>query len=208
MARYTEAKCRICRREGVKLFLKGDRCFTDKCAQERRPYPPGQHGRTRKKMSDYAVQLREKQKVRRMYGVLEGQFKTSFKIADRKKGVTGTNLLMILERRLDNVIFRLGFANSRNQARQLVRHGLFKLNGRRVDIPSLQVKPGDVIEVREKNRKTPVLAEAQEVVARRACPSWLELDGQAFKGKILAMPTREDIQFSINEQLIVELYSK
>ena len=208
MARYTEAKCRICRREGAKLFLKGDRCYTDKCAYERRPYAPGQHGRIRKKMSDYAVQLREKQKTRRMYGILEGQFRAYFQRADMQKGVTGENLLTALERRMDNVIYRLGFANSRNQARQLVRHGIFTVNGRRVTIPSLQVKVGDVIEVRERNRQSPIIQEAQQVIARRGCPAWLEVDGEKLKGKVNALPTREDVQFPINEQLIVELYSK
>jgi small subunit ribosomal protein S4 len=208
LARYTEAKCRICRREGGKLFLKGDRCYTDKCAYERRPYAPGQHGRIRKKMSDYAVMLREKQKTRRMYGILEGQFRAYFQRADMKKGVTGENLLSFLERRMDNVVYRLGFANSRNQARQLVRHGLFVLNGHRVTIPSLQVKVGDVIEVREKNRQSPIILEAQQVIARRGCPAWLEVDGEKLKGKVNALPTREDVQFPINEQLIVELYSK
>ncbi|MEA4857398.1 MAG: 30S ribosomal protein S4 [Solidesulfovibrio sp.] len=208
MARYTEAKCRICRREGAKLFLKGDRCYTDKCAYERRPYAPGQHGRIRKKMSDYAIQLREKQKTRRMYGILEEQFRAYFHRADQKKGVTGENLLSFLERRLDNVVYRLGFANSRNQARQLVRHGIFTLNGRRVNVPSLQVKVGDVIEVRERNRQSPIILEAQQVIARRGCPAWLEVDGEKLKGKVNALPTREDVQFPINEQLIVELYSK
>ncbi|CCO25238.1 30S ribosomal protein S4 [Maridesulfovibrio hydrothermalis] len=208
MARYTKAKCRLCRREGEKLFIKGDRCFTDKCSYERRPYAPGIAGRMRKKMSDYAIQLREKQKVRRMYGVLEGQFRSYFKRADSMKGVTGANLLVLLETRLDNAVYRLGFANSRSQARQLVRHGIFKMNGRRVNIPSMHVKPGDVIEVRDEARKIPVIMEAQEVIARRGCPEWLESDGAAFKGEIKAMPTREDIQFPINEQLIVELYSK
>ena len=208
MARYTEAKCRICRREGAKLFLKGDRCYTDKCAYERRPYAPGQHGRIRKKMSDYAIQLREKQKTRRMYGILEGQFRAYFQRADMKTGVTGENLLSFLERRMDNVIYRLGFANSRNQARQLVRHGIFTLNGHRVTIPSMQVKVGDVIEVRERNRQSPIILEAQQVIARRGCPAWLEVDGEKLKGKVNALPTREDVQFPINEQLIVELYSK
>ncbi|WP_272700302.1 30S ribosomal protein S4 [Desulfovibrio sp. Fe33] len=208
MARYTEAKCKLCRREGEKLFLKGDRCYTDKCAYEKRPYPPGHAGRLRHKMSDYAVQLREKQKVRRMYGILEGQFRMYYHRADAMKGVTGHNLLFLLERRLDNVIYRLGFANSRDQARQLVRHGIFKLNGRRVSIPSMQVKAEDVIEVRDEARKIPVINEAQEVIARRGCPEWLESDGANFKGTVKAMPSREDIQFPINEQLIVELYSK
>ncbi len=208
MAKYNDAKCRMCRREGTKLFLKGDRCYTDKCAYDRRPYAPGQHGRARKKVSDYAVQLREKQKVRRVYGVLERQFRGYFHKADMAKGVTGANLLAILERRLDNVIYRLGFANSRQQARQLVRHGIFTLNGRKVNIPSLQVRVGDTVEVPEANRKIPVIAEAQEVIARRGCPSWLEVDGPSFKGVVKALPQREDIQFPINEHLIVELYSK
>jgi small subunit ribosomal protein S4 len=208
LARYTGAKCRLCRREGAKLFLKGDRCFTDKCAYERRPYAPGQHGRIRKKMSDYAVQLREKQKVRRMYGILEEQFRAYFQRADMKKGVTGDNLLIFLERRMDNVIYRMGFANSRNQARQLVRHGIFTLNGRRVTVPSIQVKAGDMVGIREQNRNSPIIKEAQQVIARRGCPAWLEVDGENLKGKVNAMPTREDIQFPINEQLIVELYSK
>lgn len=208
MARYTQAKCKLCRREGQKLFLKGDRCYTDKCAYEKRPYAPGHSGRMRKKMSDYAIQLREKQKVRRMYGVLEGQFRKYYERADAMKGVTGHNLLFLLERRLDNVIYRLGYANSRDQARQMVRHGMFVMNGRRVSIPSMLVKAGDAIEVREESRKVPVIMEAQEVIARRGCPEWLESDGANFKGTVKALPSREDIQFPINEQLIVELYSK
>ena len=208
MAKYIEAKCRMCRREGTKLFLKGDRCFTDKCAYDRRPYAPGQHGRARKKTSDYAVQLREKQKVRRVYGVLERQFHGYFVKADKAKGVTGAILLSYLERRLDNVVYRLGFANSRNQARQLVRHGVFTLNGHKVTVPSLQVRVGDEVAVPEKNRKIPVLAEAQEAIARRGCPTWLEVDAQSFKGAVKALPQRDDIQFPINEHMIVELYSK
>jgi len=208
MAKYTEAKCRMCRREGTKLFLKGDRCFTDKCAYDRRPYAPGQHGRARKKTSDYAVQLREKQKVRRVYGVLEKQFHGYFVKADKARGVTGAILLSYLERRLDNVVYRLGFANSRNQARQLVRHGVFTLNGHKVTIPSLQVRVGDEVAVPEKNRKIPVLAEAQEAIARRGCPAWLEVDAAGFKGAVKALPQRDDIQFPINEHMIVELYSK
>jgi small subunit ribosomal protein S4 len=208
LAKYNGAKCRICRREGSKLFLKGDRCYTDKCAFDRRPYAPGQAGRSRKKVSDYAVMLREKQKVRRMYGILEKQFRSYFKKADMQKGVTGENLLALLERRLDNAVFRLGFANSRQQARQMVRHGVFTLNNRQANIPSMQVKVGDEIVVVEKHRKDPVLAEAQEVIARRGCPNWLEVDAPNFKGSVKALPQREDIQFPINEQLIVELYSK
>lgn len=208
MAKYTDAKCRLCRREGCKLYLKGDRCFTQKCAQERRPYAPGEHGRARKKISEYAVQLREKQKTRRAYGVLEKQFRGYFEKADQAKGVTGTNLLVSLERRLDNVVYRLGFANSRDQARQLVRHGLFTLNGHKVDIPSIEVNEGDVIEVPEKNRKVPAIAAAAEAVGKRGCPAWLESDGASFKGTVKALPQRDDINFDVNEQLIVELYSK
>ena len=208
MGKYNDAKCRLCRREGAKLFLKGDRCFSDKCSQDRRPYAPGQHGRARKKVSEYALQLREKQKVRRMYGVLENQFHGYFVSADMAKGVTGANLRAILERRLDNVIYRMGFANSRSQARQMVRHGIFTLNGHKVNIPSLQVRVGDEISVPENNRKIPVIAEAQEAIARRGCPAWLEVDGSAFKGVIKALPQRDDIQTPINESLIVELYSK
>ena len=208
MAKYNDAKCRLCRREGTKLFLKGDRCFTDKCAQERRPYAPGQHGRARKKLSEYALQLREKMKVRRIYGVLEKQFRGYFEDADMAKGVTGANLLIILERRLDNVVYRMGFANSRSQARQLVRHGIFTLNGHKVTIPSLQVRVGDEIAVPEKNRNIPVIAAAQDVIARRGCPAWVEVDGAAFKGVIKALPQRDDIQTPIEESLIVELYSK
>ena len=208
MAKYNDAKCRLCRREGTKLFLKGDRCFTDKCAQERRPYAPGQHGRARKKLSEYALQLREKMKVRRIYGVLEKQFRGYFEDADMAKGVTGANLLVILERRLDNVVYRMGFANSRQQARQMVRHGIFTLNGHKVTIPSLQVRVGDEIAVPEKNRNIPVIAAAQDVIARRGCPAWVEVDGAAFKGVIKALPQRDDIQTPIEESLIVELYSK
>mgnify|MGYP002512690040 FL=1 len=208
MAKYNDAKCRLCRREGTKLFLKGDRCFTDKCAQERRPYAPGQHGRARKKLSEYALQLREKMKVRRIYGVLEKQFRGYFEDADMAKGVTGANLLVILERRLDNVVYRMGFANSRSQARQLVRHGIFTLNGHKVTIPSLQVRVGDEIAVPEKSRNIPVIAAAQDVIARRGCPAWVEVDGAAFKGVIKALPQRDDIQTPIEESLIVELYSK
>ena len=208
MSRYTGSKCRICRREGTKVFLKGDRCYTDKCSFERRPYPPGQHGRRRKKSSDYAVQLREKQKVRRMYGLQESQFHKYFQKAEARKGVTGINLLKFLEMRLDNVVYRLGFANSRDQARQLVRHGHFLKNGKKVDIPSLQVKVGDEILVKEKSRNVPIIQEAQEVLDRRGYPDWMEIDSENYKGTIKAEPQREDITFPINEHLIVELYSK
>jgi small subunit ribosomal protein S4 len=208
LARYTEAKCRRCRREGTKVFLKGDRCYTDKCPFERRPYPPGQHGRRRKKSSDYESQLREKQKVRQMYGIMEKQFHSYFEKAEAQKGVTGMNLLRLLEMRLDNIIYRLGFANSRDQARQLVLHGHFSVGGKKVDIPSYQVKPGDEITVREKSRKILVIQDAQEVIARRGCPEWLELDSENLKGSVKDVPSREDITFPINENLIVELYSK
>lgn len=208
MAKYTEAKCRICRREGCKLFLKGDRCFTGKCAFDRRPLAPGQHGRARKKVSEYATQLREKQKTRRTYGLLERQFHSYFTKADMQKGVTGTNLLVLLECRLDNVVYRLGFANSRNQARQLVRHGLFTLNGHKVNIPSIQLRVGDSVEIPEKNRQVKIFADAQETIGRRGIPNWLEADYDAFKGTVKAMPQREDIRTEVNEQLIVELYSK
>lgn len=208
MARYTGPSCRLCRREGVELFLKGERCYTDKCAIKRRSYPPGQHGQGRIKVSDYGVQLREKQKVRRIYGILENQFRGYFEMADRMKGVTGENLLFILERRLDNVAYRLGFATSRDEARQLVRHGHFTLNGRKVNIPSIQVKTGDVLQLREKSRKITVIAESLEAVVRRGIPQWLELDKDAFKGTVKQLPVREDITMPIQEQLIVELYSK
>jgi len=208
LAKYNDAKCRLCRREGTKLFLKGDRCFGEKCAQERRPYAPGQHGRARKKLSDYALQLREKMKVRRIYGVLEKQFRGYFEDADMAKGITGANLLNLLERRLDNVVYRMGFANSRSQARQLVRHGIFTLNGHKVTIPSLLVRANDVVAVPEKNRAIPVIAAVQDTMARRSCPAWIEVDGSAFKGVVKALPQRSDIQTPIEESLIVELYSK
>lgn len=208
MARYTGPSCRLCRREGMELFLKGERCYTDKCAIKRRSYPPGQHGQGRIKVSDYGVQLREKQKVRRIYGILENQFRGYFESADRMKGVTGENLLFLLERRLDNVAYRLGFATSRDEARQLVRHGHFTLNGRKVNIPSIQVKVGDVLQLREKSRKVAAISESLEGVVRRGIPQWLELDKDAFKGTVKLIPVREDITMPIQEQLIVELYSK
>ena len=208
MARYRGAVCRLCRREGAKLFLKGERCFTDKCALERRPYPPGQHGQMRTKKTEYGLLLREKQKLKRIYGVLEKQFRRYFAEAERRKGVTGETLLVLLERRLDNVVYRMGFANSRNQARQLVRHGHVMVNGRKVDIPSYQVKVGDVIKIREKSREIPLIKEALEGRARRGVPSWLEVDAERLEGKIKAMPTREEIAIPVQEQLIVEFYSK
>ncbi|WP_243369557.1 30S ribosomal protein S4 [Geotalea sp. SG265] len=208
MARYTGPSCRLCRRENTELFLKGERCYTDKCAIKRRNYPPGQHGQGRSKTSDYGVQLREKQKVRRIYGILENQFRGYFERADRLKGVTGENLLFLLERRLDNIVYRLGFASSRIEARQLVRHGHFTLNGRKVTIPSIQVKTGDIVELREKSRKVASISESLEAVVRRGIPQWLELDKGAFKGSVKTLPVREDITMPIQEQLIVELYSK
>ena len=208
MARYRGPVCRLCRREGVKLFLKGDRCYTDKCAMERRPYPPGQHGQMRRKKTEYALLLREKQKLKRIYGVLEKQFRRYFEEAERQKGVTGENLLILLERRLDNVVYRMGFANSRNQARQLVRHGHVLVNGKKVDIPSYLVDVGDEIAIREKSREIPFIKEAMESVSRRGIPSWLEVDSDNFKGRVKALPTREEIAIPVQEQLIVEFYSK
>jgi len=208
LARHTESVCRLCRRENLKLFLKGERCYTEKCAFDRRSYPPGQHGQSRKKFSDYGTQLREKQKVKRMYGVLENQFRNIFKEADRQKGITGETLLSLLERRLDNTIYRLGFTNSRNEARQLVRHNHFLVNHSRVNIPSYLVKPGDVIELREKSKKIVRILEALEGVARRGVPQWLELDKEQLKGSVKGLPAREEITIPIQEKLIVELYSK
>jgi small subunit ribosomal protein S4 len=208
LARYLGPRCRLCRREGLQLFLKGDRCYTDKCAIERRHYPPGQHGHRRGKMSDYGMQLREKQKVRRIYGVLEKQFRGYFDRAERQKGVTGTNLLVLLERRLDNIVYRLGFANSRNQARQLVRHNLILVNGRRVNLPAYLVKKGDMIAATEPGRILPIVRDALEAVARRGCPSWLEFNKEEARGRVIMFPTREDITMPIQEHLIVELYSK
>lgn len=208
MARYTGPSCRLCRRENMELFLKGERCYTDKCAIKRRNYPPGQHGQARTKVSDYGVQLREKQKVRRIYGILEKQFRSYFEEADRMKGVTGENLLFLLERRLDNAVYRLGLASSRTEARTLVRHGHFQVNGRKVNIPSFLVKNGDVIEVREKSRNIVCINDSLEAVVRRGVPQWLELDKDARKGVVKTLPTREDITTPIQEQLIVELYSK
>ncbi len=192
----------------MELFLKGDRCYTDKCALKRRNYPPGQHGQGRSKVSAYGVQLREKQKVRRIYGLLEKQFRGYFAEADRQKGVTGETLLSLLERRLDNVVYRLGFASSRTESRQLVRHGHFTLNGKKVNIPSIQLKVGDVVVLRDKSKAIVSINDALEAVARRGVPQWLELDKDAFKGSMKALPIREDITTPIQEQLVVELYSK
>ncbi|MGB5995554.1 MAG: 30S ribosomal protein S4 [Candidatus Deferrimicrobiaceae bacterium] len=209
MARYREAVCRLCRREGIELYLKGDRCFTDKCAIKRRGYPPGQHGQRRmKKQSDYGVQLREKQKARRIYGLLEKQFHNYFVKADRMKGKTGDNLLILLERRLDNVVYKLGFAVTRRESRQLVRHGHFLVKGRRVNIPSFLVRPGDIVEMRERSRKIPSVNDSLDAVARKGIPPWLELERENFRGNVMAIPSRTDITEPIQEQLIVELYSK
>ena len=208
MARYTDSVCRLCRREGLKLFLKGERCYTDKCAIERRNYPPGEHGQARPKFSEYSIQLREKQKLRRIYGVLEDQFRRYFQQADRTKGVTGETLLQLLERRLDNVVYRLGFSTSRAEARQLVRHGHFRVNGRKVDIPSFSVRVGDQITVRDRSHKVTRIVESLELAQRRGVPEWLEIQPESFTGKVKALPTRADLTMPINEKLVVELYSK
>jgi small subunit ribosomal protein S4 len=201
--------CRLCRRETQKLYLKGDRCYSDKCAVERRAYPPGQHGQSRRtKMSDYGLQLREKQKVKRMYGLAEKQFRLTYKRGAAMKGVSGHNLLFLLEGRLDNVVYRLGFASSRTQARHWVRHGHIELNGRRTNIPSARVKVGDVVSVRERSRKVEAIRQSLEAVARRTVPSWLELDPEQFKGEVKALPNREELTMPMQEQLIVELYSR
>jgi small subunit ribosomal protein S4 len=208
VARYRASVCRLCRREGLKLFLKGERCYTDKCAIERRNYPPGQHGQGRVKFSEYSLQLREKQKLKRMYRLLEGQFRRLFDQADRSKGITGESLMILLERRLDNMIYRLGFANSRAEARQLVRHGHFLVNDRKIDIPSALLKVGDVITVRERSHKVVRIQEALELSQRRGVPEWLEVDRPNFTGRIRALPARSDLTMPINEKLVVELYSK
>ena len=209
MARYIGPVCRLCRREGMKLFLKGERCYTDKCAIEKRNVPPGQHGRSRKaKMVGYGIQLREKQKVKRTYGVLENQFRRYFEEADRQKGITGQLLLQMLERRLDNVVYRIGFATSRPQARQLVRHGHFTVNGRKVDIPSYSIRIGDVVAVRQGSAENATIAHAMEEVKGRGTPEWLLLDAAARSARVSSLPTREQINLPAQEQLIVELYSK
>ena len=209
MARYTDSVCRICRRENLKLFLKGDRCYSDKCAFDRRGYPPGQHGQRRgRKTSDYGIQLREKQKVKRMYGLSEKQFRLFFARADRQKGVTGTNLLIALERRLDNVVYRLGFVNSRAQGRHFVKHNHFFVNGKKVNIPSFLVKIGDVVEVRDKSHKLQAIADALDAVVRRGVPQWLDLEKDNKKGVVKGFPVREDLTMPMQEQFIVELYSK
>jgi small subunit ribosomal protein S4 len=208
VARYIGSVCRMCRRESLKLFLKGDRCFSEKCAFDRRPYAPGQHGQARAKQSDYREQLREKQKVKRIYGLLERQFRLFFARAERMRGVTGENLLSLLERRLDSTVYRLGLAASRIEARQLVRHNHFTVNGKKVNIPSYLVKAGDEIEVKERSRKVAKISSAMEAADRRGRVTWLELDKKAFKGVVKGLPVREELTLPINEQLIVELYSK
>ncbi len=207
MARYTDSVCRLCRREGTKLFLKGDRCFSEKCAVDRRSYPPGMHGQGRTRFSDYGVQLREKQKVKRMYGLLEKQFRLTFDQASRMKGRAGENLLILLERRLDNTVFRMGFATSRAEARQLVRHGHFLVNGRKASSPGMLVRPGWKISLREKSQKVLRITSALETLEGRSLPQWIEIDKDSFEGTVKQLPVREDITLPIEEQLIVELYS-
>jgi small subunit ribosomal protein S4 len=209
MARYIGPVCRLCRREGMKLFLKGERCYTEKCAIEKRNFPPGQHGKTRKaKMQGYGIQLREKQKVKRIYGVLEDQFRRYFEQAERTRGITGVTLLQLLERRLDNVVYRLGLGTSRAQARQLVRHGHIQVNGKKVDIPSYSAKAGDVVSVIGRTQKNPTVEHAIEEVKGRGIPEWLSFDPNSISGRVVSMPTREQINLPVQEQLIVELYSK
>ena len=208
MARYTGPACKLCRREGTKLFLKGDRCTSGKCALDRRATAPGQHGAANKKMREYGLQMREKQKTRRYYGILENQFRLYYKAAEKKEGMTGENLLILLERRLDNAVYRMGMASSRKEARQLVLHGHFTLNGKKATIPSIQIKPGDVIAVKESSREKAKLKELAESAASAVKPKWIEFTESTLSAKIVAMPAREDIDFEINEQLIVELYSK
>lgn len=208
MGRYTRPVCKLCRREGMKLFLKGAKCTTDKCPVSKRTFPPGQHGQLRKKESNYGVQMREKQKVKRIYGVLEKQFKHYFKIAERAKGVTGLTLLQLLERRLDNVIYRMNLAPSRADARQIVCHGLVRINGKRVDIPAYTVKVGEEVSLKVKEVSARRFKDTQEALKDRAIPKWIEMDASGLKSKIAALPTKEDVGFPIQEQLIVELYSK
>lgn len=208
MARYTDAKCRLCRREGAKLYLKGDRCYTDKCAISRRTYAPGQHGQSRKKMSEYGIQLREKQKVRRIYGILEKQFRGYFEIAERQKGVTGENLLRLLELRLDNVVYRMGFGESRAEARQLVRHGHFTVNGEKVNIPSYQVGLNDLVAVKPNSKSTDKFKGLAENAAAKTAPQWLSINAEMMEARVVALPVREDIDLPIEEHLIVELYSR
>lgn len=205
MAKYNGPVCRLCRREGVKLYLKGERCYTGKCSIDRRGYAPGQHGQRRKKLSEYGIRMREKQKAKRIYGLLEGQFRKYFEIAERQKGVAGENFLRLLERRFDNVVFRLGFADSRKQARQLVRHNQFTVNGKKANIPSMLLKIGDIIEVREDAKAVKEIVEAN---AGRAVPAWLEGDKESFKGRVVSLPNRDEIDVPVQESLIVEYYSR
>jgi small subunit ribosomal protein S4 len=206
MARYTDASCRLCRRESQKLFLKGERCYSVKCALEKRNYAPGQHGQARKKVSDYGLQLREKQKAKRFYGLLETQFRNTFEKAAKKKGMTGENLLIMLETRMDNVVFRMGFASSRKEARQLVTHGHFLVNGKKLDIPSAEVKPGSVVRVKDKSQSSPKFKEIKDMSI--SVPAWISVDVQKLEGRVLSLPRREDIDTPVAEHLIVELYSK
>ena len=208
MARYKDEQCRICRREGQKLFLKGDRCYTDKCSVSRRNYAPGEHGQKKAKLSEYGTQLREKQKTKSFYGVGEKQFRKYFDMASNKKGITGENLLQILESRLDNVVYRLGYGSSRPQARLLVNHGLFEVNGKKVSIPSYLVKAGDIIKVRESKKDKTVVKENAEINASRPVPAWLERDAKTLSGKVVRLASREDVDIPVEEHLIVELYSK
>jgi len=208
LARYLEPKCKLCRREGEKLFLKGEKCFTDKCAIERRNYPPGQHGQKKGRLSDYGVQLREKQKIRRIYGVLEKQFRNIYKNADKQKGITGDNLLQLLESRLDNIVYLMGFGSSRSEARQVVRHNSIQVNGKRVNIPSYIVKPGDLVELVSKSRDQIRVKSALQAAENRGFPIWIDMDVKGFKGTYKNKPDREDLPATINESLVVELYSK
>lgn len=208
MARYLGSVCKICRREGLKLFFKADRCYTDKCSFERRSYAPGQHGQSRGKISEYALQLREKQKAKRVYGLMEAQFKNTFREAERLKGITGENLITLLERRLDNVVYRLGFAGSRAEARIYVTHGFFRINGRKVDIPSYTVRANDVLELSAGRKKNPKILDNLKASERRGLPEWLSVDRDAMKGTVMRLPKRDDVTMPVAEQLIVELYSK
>ncbi len=208
MARYKDSYCRLCRREGTKLYLKGDRCYGEKCAFVRKGYPPGEHGQGRQKVTEYGMQLREKQKARRIYGVFEKQFRRYFREADRRKGVTGETLLQLLESRLDNIVYRMGFARSRSEARQLVRHGHFTVNGRKVDIPSYQTRPGDVVAVRENSKNRPFFKELAEFRSAQGTVEWLEVDWENMAGKIVRLPSREELDVPITEHLIVEFYSR
>ena len=208
MGRYTGSVCKFCRREKLKLFLKGDRCYSEKCSVDRRPYPPGVQGQRRTKFSSYGVQLREKQKVKRIYGLMERQFRITFDRATRMKGIKGENLLLLLERRLDNMVFRMGFARTRRESRQLVHHGHFRVNGKRVNVPSALLRVGDVVQVRERSRKMGLFTDSLDAIERRGLPAWIELDRKEMQATVKAFPSREDITMPIQEQMIVELYSK